>query len=67
MNKQAATGWGEIHTPEPELKYPEWMSTDYNRPRRHIKRRKRIDAERVTQIVMVVAMIAAVVVMAVAR
>lgn len=39
MNKQATGGWGEL--PEPELKYPEWMSLDYN-PRKRVKRRKRI-------------------------
>lgn len=41
MNKQAATGWGEIKKPEPELKYPEWMSLDYA-PRKRIKRRQHI-------------------------
>lgn len=66
MNNQATGGWGEIPKTEPELKYPEWMSLDYN-PRRRIRRRKRINADRVTQIVMTVAMIAAVVVMAVMR
>jgi len=41
MDNRAAGTWGEIKTPEPELKYPEWMSLDYN-PRKRVKRRKRI-------------------------